>query len=585
MLKFLNTLSLTAILLFSLSACGVSNNTDTETLTNTTVTTADLIFLGDNIITMDSNTQGATAIAVQGKNIIATGNQQQLLKFKGDNTRVIELGEQLLTPGFIDSHGHLGLTARFIDFVNLSSPPVGEVNNIGNLVETLQSRIASDPPDENEWLVGFGYDDSLLAEATHPTRDDLDKVSKDIPIVIIHVSGHLGVINSAAIKLSDLTATTPDPAGGVIRRYENSNEPNGVLEESALSLILYTRLSEINTDAFTNMLGNTLEYYASHGITTIQDGAVRPNDIKLFSDIAASNEFPVDVAAYRYFAPEDTQLIANFKHQDEYTHGYRVAGVKFTTDGSPQGRTAWLTEPYHELPAGADDSYVAYPTVDSTNFISAATQLIRNNTPIIVHTNGDAAIDLLNEAVSNALSDEIERDHRTVAIHAQLMRADQLDLAAQLKIIPSFFSAHAFFWGDWHLKSFGQERGENISPTRWAKDRGVTFTVHNDAPIVPPDMLRLLWATVNRETRSGNIIGPHQRMTPVEALEAITSDAAFQYFEEDVKGSISVGKQADLVIISEDIRSIDPKRIKDLEIMETFSRGVSVYKKEVEDSD
>ncbi len=527
---------------------------------------------------MDSNTEGATAVAVQGNTIVATGNKQQALKLKSDNTRVIELGDQLLTPGFIDTHGHLGATARFIDFVNLSSPPVGEVNNFEDLVKALETHIKSNPPGENEWLIGYGYDDSLLAEAKHPTRDDLDKVSKDIPIVIVHVSGHLGVINTAAINLSGLTADTPDPDGGVFRRYQDSSEPNGVLEEKAISSILYARLGEIKADAFENMLGNTLEYYASHGITTIQDGAVRPNDIKLFTDMAATNELSIDVAAYRYFAPEETEAIANFKHQDEYINGYRVAGVKFSTDGSPQGRTAWLTKPYHELPEGADENYVAYPTVDSEKFISAATQLIRNNIPIIVHTNGDAAIDLLNVAVTNALSDDIKRDHRTVAIHAQLMRADQLDLAAQLDIVPSFFSAHAFFWGDWHLRSFGQERGENVSPTRWAKDRGVTFTVHNDAPVVPPNMLRLMWATVNRETRSGSTIGPHQRLTPVEALAAITSDAAFQYFEEDTKGSISVGKQADLVILSEDIRTIDSKRIKDLEIIETFSRGKSVYK-------
>ncbi len=578
MLKQQKLVPLIATFIITLSACGANNSPDTETSMKAAATYADILFVGNNIVTMDIETEGATAVAVQGRTIIATGEQQELLKYKGANTRIIELGDQLLTPGFIDTHGHLGASARFIDFVNLSSPPVGKVTNFNGLVETLQARLKSNPPGENEWLIGFGYDDSLLEEAKHPTRDELDKVSEDIPIVIVHVSGHLGVINSAAMKLSGLTADTPDPDGGIFRRYENSNEPNGVLEEKAMMTILYARLGEIDSEAFKNMLGNTLEYYASHGITTIQDGAVRPNDITLFSEIASGNELPIDVAAYRYFAPEETETIANFKHQKKYTNGYRVAGVKFSTDGSPQGRTAWLTEPYHELPSGADDSYVAYPTVDSEKFINAATQLIRNDVPIIVHTNGDAAIDLLNEAVTNALSDDIKRDHRTVAIHAQLMRADQLDLAAQLEIVPSFFSAHAFFWGDWHLRSFGKERGENISPTRWAKDRGVTFTIHNDSPVVPADMLRLLWATVNRETRSGKIIGPQQRITPIEALAAITSDAAFQYFEEDKKGSISVGKQADLVIISEDIRRIDPKRIKDLEIIETFSRGTSVYK-------
>ena len=574
MFKFLYTIVSTTLSLVLITGCSSYG----LPAINQAALEADTIFLGDHILTMDDQTEGATAVAIHGNTIVAVGNKQQILNFKGNNTRVIELGDQLLTPGFIDTHGHLAATARFIDFVNLSAPPVGNVKNFDDLINTLQHRLETDPPEENEWLIGFGYDDSLLSEANHPTRDELDKVSKEIPIVIVHVSGHLGVINSAAIKLSGLNARTPDPAGGVFRRYENSNEPNGVLEETAMFEILYARLGEINADKFKAMLAQTMDYYASHGITTIQDGAVRPNDINLFTSIAADQTLPIDVAAYRYFSPDQTDLITTFEHQPDYLNGYRVAGVKFSTDGSPQGRTAWLTKPYHELPEGADESYVAYPTVEANKFIDAATHLIRNNTPIIVHTNGDAAIDLLNEAVTNALSDDIKRDHRTVAIHAQLMRSDQVELAAQLEIVPSFFSAHTFFWGDWHLKSFGQQRGENISPTRWAIDRGVRFTVHNDAPVVPPDMLRLLWATVNRETRSGRVIGAAQRLSPKEALAAITRDAAYQYFEEDHKGTISVGKQADLVILSEDITLIEPDRIKDIKIVETFSRGTSIFR-------
>tara|TARA_B100000686_G_C16311898_1_gene723759 strand:- start:153 stop:722 length:570 start_codon:yes stop_codon:yes gene_type:complete len=189
-------------------------------------------------------------------------------------------------------------------------------------------------------------------------------------------------------------------------------------------------------------------------------------------------------------------------------------------------------------------------------------------------------MDLMLDGVDEALDsmDEVP-DHRSVIIHAQLMRADQLDRAAALNVVPSFFSAHAFFWGDWHRRSFGEERGNNISPIRWAIDRGVDITVHNDAPIVPPHIMRLVSITVNRATRSGHVLGPHQRATVEEALHAVTLGAAYQYFEDDRKGSITVGKQADLVVLEANPLTTDPADLEHIEVVETFSRGLSVYRR------
>ena len=183
------------------------------------------------------------------------------------------------------------------------------------------------------------------------------------------------------------------------------------------------------------------------------------------------------------------------------------------------------------------------------------------------------------DGVDEALADMDEiPDHRSVIIHAQLMRADQLDRAAELNVVPSFFSAHTFFWGDWHVRSFGEERGTNISPVRWASDRGVPFTIHNDSPIVPPDIMRLVSITVNRKSRSGRVLGPHQRATVMEALNAVTLGAAYQFFEEDTKGSLTVGKQADLVILEMNPLTTDPAELEGIQILETFSRGRSVHK-------
>ncbi|MCG8412627.1 MAG: amidohydrolase family protein, partial [Pseudomonadales bacterium] len=181
------------------------------------------------------------------------------------------------------------------------------------------------------------------------------------------------------------------------------------------------------------------------------------------------------------------------------------------------------------------------------------------------------------DGVDQAVSAEEMPDHRSVIIHAQLIRPDQLDRAAELGIIPSYFSVHPFFWGDWHRQSFGDERASFISPVRATIDRGIPWTIHNDSPIVPPDMMRLIAITVKRETRSGYVLGPDQRATVMEVLRAVTMGAAYQYFEEDEKGSITPGKRADLVILEENPLTVDLSRLDSIRIMETIARGKTIY--------
>jgi predicted amidohydrolase YtcJ len=193
----------------------------------------------------------------------------------------------------------------------------------------------------------------------------------------------------------------------------------------------------------------------------------------------------------------------------------------------------------------------------------------------MAHANGDAAADMLIKAVNNA---EISSDHRTIMIHAQTVREDQLDQMKQLRIIPSFFSTHTFYWGDWHRDSvFGEDRAMRISPTKSTLNRKITFTVHNDAPVVPPDMIRLLWSTTNRKTRSGKVLGEEQKISTYDALKAITINAAYQHFEDDIKGTIEVGKQADLVVLSKDPLKIDTENLLEIDVVATFSRGLEIF--------
>lgn len=542
---------------------------------------ADMVFQGGTIYTVDAGNAGASAVAVRGDTIVAVGDRDDMKGLIGDSTRVVELGDRALTPGFIDAHGHLTLVMIMLDLLNASSPPVGPMTSVEDIVEALKARIVDQNIPPGEMVSGYGYDDSLLAEGRHPTRADLDRASTEHPIMLLHVSGHLATANTKGLEFVGISAETPDPPGGVIRRRSGSREPNGVLEETAATGALQKGLGAgggfSSPQAFVSALNRSIAYQASFGVTTIQDGASDPKTIAGFRGVSATQPFALDVAAYPVGnAMKDADSLESFGYGREYTNGFRVAGVKFVLDGSPQGRTAWVTKPYDEGPPGHAADYVAYPIIEPEHYLKQSARLLKAGIPIIVHSNGDAAIDLMIQSVEEGLGGE-DKDHRSVTIHSQLTRMDQLDSMARLGIIPSFFSAHSFFWGDWHRRSFGDERAMSISPTASALDRDITFTLHNDAPVVPPHVLRLIEITMDRRTRDGVVLGENERLTFEQALRAVTLDAAYSYFEEDRKGSISVGKQADLVVLGSDPRKVPVSEISEIEIVETIARGKTVY--------
>ena len=536
---------------------------------------ADTIFTGGPIVTMDPARPRVDAVAVRGETIAAAGSLDEVMALRGDATRVVELAERALLPGFIDAHGHFLAVGRSLDALSLHPPPVGDVNDIDDVVRKIEAWIAERNIPPGGLVQGIGYDDSLLAERRHPNRDDLDRASTEHRIVLTHVSGHLRTANSAALADTGISAATPDPPGGHIRRRAGSREPDGVLEETAGRLVSAGPFGAA-TDDTDALARRAIDVYLSYGTTTIQDGGTQADTVAALRAAADREPFNADVAAFAAArTPGDAERAA---YEPGYRGRFRVAGVKLLLDGSPQGRTAWLTEPYTEGPPGAPADYRAYPVLEPEVYKPAAAHLIRRGVPIIVHANGDAAIDLMLDGVDEAVAGlDALPDHRSVVIHAQLMRADQLDRAAALGAVPSFFAAHSFFWGDWHLRSFGEARGSNVSPTRWAIERGVHFTIHNDAPVVPPDIMRLVSIAVNRRTRSDHLLGPEQRLTVEEALHAVTLGAAYQYFEEDTKGSITAGKQADLIVLERNPLETDPADLEHVRVLETFARGRSVY--------
>jgi len=546
--------------LFLLSACS----------TNQQINEADLILTSNKVILMTGNEQAeALSIAIKNQEIIWIGTHEKAERIQGKH---IDYGDQAILPGFIDAHGHASYLAFATQVANLASPPVGTVNNIKELQSELKKFIKDSNLKPGEWVMGLGYDDSLLAEKRHPTKDDLDEVSTEHPIYLIHVSAHLGAANSLGLKLANINSKTQDPPGGKIRRYVNSLEPNGVFEETAAY-----PLQQLAMSSYKDPIGSVkkaMQIYARNGITTVQDGASSPETIALMQAADAQGMINLDVISFPVGQNGLDQNLDSINF-GSYEGRLKIGGIKLILDGSPQGKTAYLTEPYYKPPHSELDSYTGYPLIPQLEVSKWVKRYADLNIPIMAHANGDAAADMLIKAVTDA---DIASDHRTVMIHAQTVREDQLDKMKGLGIIPSYFSTHTFYWGDWHRDSvFGEERAVRISPTKSSLDRKMPFTVHNDAPVVPPDMIRLLWSTTNRKTRSGKVLGDEQKISTYEALKAITINAAYQHFEDDIKGTLEVGKQADIVVLSEDPLDMDAKDILKIDVVATFSQGAEIF--------
>ena len=560
--------------LFALAGCSPQVELSQEAPSS-----ADLIFIGDNIITMDDNV--ASAVAVIGDRISAVGSREEILAMRGETTQFVDLGARALLPGFIDAHGHFGGVATYSALLDLSSPPVGAMENIDDIVAAIRNWIEVNNVPAGDLVYGVGYDDSLLVELRHPNRDDLDRASTTHPIVIRHVSGHLSSANSLALANYNIGVNTENPAGGIVRRRLGTNEPDGVMEETAMGLLPGTGVL-VDEELGWRLRREAADIYASFGITTIQESNVSTSYVEALKQQALEEPFAVVIVTYIMGNPLSDEELELVSHDSDYSGGVKIGGVKFTLDGSPQGRTAWMSQPYNAGPPGVDADYVAYPSYDPDAYRQRVDRLLERGVPVLAHANGDEAIELMIDGIEESLSGEEMPDHRSVIIHAQLIREDQLDRVKQLGIVPSYYAAHPFFWGDWHRQSFGEARAAFISPVARTAELDIPFTVHNDAPIVPPDIMRLMWVTINRKTRSGFVLGPDQRATPMQALHAVTLGAAYQYFEEATKGSITTGKQADLVILGANPLTVDPDVIKDIPVLETFARGRSIYRADSE---
>lgn len=485
----------------------------------------------------------------------------RLSSFDGLPAKRVNLQGKTMLPGFIDSHSHITAYASTLRLCSLA-----HCKSIGELIRALADFAGRIRLAQGQWILGFGYDHNNLVEKRHPLKDELDEVSAGSPVLITHASGHMGVVNSRGLQELGIDKDSKAPEGGVVGR-DKKGRLTGYLEENAFMQVS-SAIPLPSEEQVEELIQKAQQDYFSYGITTAQEGMLRSGEFETLSRMAQKGLLELDVVGYADMknAP---QLYREHPEYREYQNHFRLGGYKIFLDGSPQGRTAWMTESYEGSP-----DYKGYPIYEDQQVAAFLRQAKEDDAQILAHCNGDAAA-----AQYLSAAKAVGGLKRPVMIHAQLLRTDQLAQLKALNMIPSFFVAHTYYWGDTHLKNFGKKRGGHISPLRDAAAAGLPFTLHQDTPVIQPDMIETVWCAVNRYTRSGVSIGADQRVSCAQALLGVTANAAYQYFEEQHKGTIDVGKQADFVILSGNPLAVYPEAIRDIRVEATIKGDRTVYER------
>ena len=504
----------------------------------------------------------ADAVLEEDGIIRGVGRAEELRKKAGD-CREEHLDGGVLLPGFIDPHSHFSQMASACLQASLDG-----TETVEEMGEKIRAFLRETKPAPGAWVSARDYDNNRMPGLRNPTLEELDALAPGHPLVIHHKSGHMGLMNSLALKTLGITVDTPVPEGGKIEVREG--KLTGYLEENAF----FTYLKKVPSPKPEQLLQAFIraqEKYAAHGITTMQDGMVVGEMLPMYRMLVENGVLKLDLVAYP--SPDTYEEAMKEFGSLPPSDRLRIGGVKIFLDGSPQGRTAWMRTPY----VGEDD-YRGYGTMTDQAVLEAMEFACRHNTQLLCHCNGDGAAEQFLRCLEQTEKKYPEMARlRPVIIHGQLLGLDQLERVKKLGAVTSFFVAHVYHWGDVHIRNFGLERASQISPVRSALEWGIPVTFHQDAPVIQPDMLETVWCAVNRLTRQGVRLGAEQAVSVLQALRAVTLTGAYQYFQEKQKGSIEVGKQADFVLLDRDPLITPREEPREIQVLGTYQKGRQIF--------
>lgn len=568
---------LLAIIALFIASC--NNNSNNNPSADSTASSHAVMYYNGDIITMEGDSATyAEAIVVKDGKIDFVGSKADAMKAAGDDHSMVDLQGRTMLPGFIDPHSHFINALSMSNQANCSPSPVGKADDIDGIIASLKDFQQKKNVPKGVLIMGYGYDDNQMPNGRLLNRDDLDKAFPDNPVIVVHVSLHGGVLNSLALKQFGYSDKTITAEGGIIVRKPGTNEPYGLIMETSF-LPVFANLPKPTPEEQLQQLKDGQMIYAEAGVTTAQEGATHKSDLDILVNGAKQNAMMIDVVAYPFIL--DLRNVLNdhpFSEFGMYKDHLKIGGVKITSDGSPQGKTAFFTKPYLTGGPSGEKNWKGEPTFPQDSLNAWLKWLYAEKIQVLIHANGDAAIDMLLKAHAYASGNDTAADRRTTIIHSQFVRKDQLQQYKNYNMIPSMYAEHTFFFGDTHIKQRGMEQAAFISPLNTALKMGLTPTNHTDFNVLPIDQMMVVWCAVNRTTRTGVVLGADERITPYQALQCITLNAAHQYFEENSKGSLTKGKLADLVILDKNPIKVDPATIKDIKVVETIKEGKTVYK-------
>lgn len=544
------------------------------------------IYYNGTILTMEDQNPCVEAVITENGKIVDTGNAKDLFERAGAGVRKWDLQGKVMLPGLIDPHSHFTACASHTMEVDLDG-----AESFEEIISRIQAFIKDQNLPEGKWVRAACYDHNCLREHSHPRRKILDQAAPRNPVILSHQSGHMGAFNTMALNLLEVTGDTPSPQGGLIEQEEGL--ATGYMEENAF-MLYQNKVPMPPAEDFLKAYAKAQELYASCGITTVQEGMMTDLLAPLYQLLSQSGLLKLDLVAYadiRNPGPV-TDLLKDRTRQ--YKDHIKLGGYKMFLDGSPQGRTAWMREPYEPVEgSGQPEDYRGYNTLENEEVYDNILKAETEGMQILAHCNGDMACEQYLsqlEAVYRNLAGKAKGkspcpsfypgDIRPVMIHSQLLGRDQLKRVKELKVIPSFFLAHVYHWGDVHIKNFGMERASHISPAASALKEGILFTLHQDSPVIRQDMMETLWCAVERRTKSGIVLGEDERIPVLEALKAITINGAYQYFEENEKGSIIIGKKADFTILDKNPLKTEPEGIRDIKVLAAIKEDQLLWKKQ-----
>ncbi len=541
--------------------------------------TADTIYVGGDIITIVDAQPSAEALAVKDGKILAVGKRAGIERaHKGPDTSTVDLGSKALLPGFLDAHSHYINSLMVANQAKLYAPPAGPGKDVESIVAALKQFADARNIPKGELIIGYGYDENVMPSGRLLNRDDLDKAFPDNPVRVDHVSMHGAVLNSLALKKYGISAATKTPPGGVIVRKPGTDEPYGLIMETAFLPVMemvepMTPEQEIAWTKAGQML------YAEAGVTTAHEGATSLAPLETMKRASDAGANIIDIIAYPFITEVDN-ILKEFPLSawGKYDQRLKIGGVKVTIDGSPQGKTAVFTTPYLNGGPGGEANWTGELTFSQDMVNQMVKKVYDLQVPLNLHANGDGAIDAFLKAHEFAAADDLTKDRHVTMIHAQFTRKDQIPKYVEYKIRPSFYTLHTYYFAEAHIANRGKEQAMYISPMRDAIDAGLHPTNHTDFVVAPLDQMFMLWSAVNRISRAGAEIGADQRVTPIEGLKAMTIWAAEQYGEQASKGSLEPGKLADLVILDQNPLRVDPAQIKDIRVVETIKEGKTIFR-------